>query len=356
MTGRRVTVAIVGCGRIGAQWDAELPRSSFSLTHASAFSRHELASLLAVCDSDPVKAQEAARHWGVRRSYVDARTMFAENAVELAVVATSSAARQPVIDAALAAGVKVLVVEKPLATTLTEAERLVRGIEGAGVKTVVNYSRHWDPSMLDLRRSIGAGEIGRLQRLVGTYGKGLTNNGSHLIDLAGLLCDARPVCARALGSPLEQSESAWSGGEDPAIDAEVDFVDARGSTVRMSMLATDHSAFTVFDLRVFGRDGMCEISRGGRSVTLTSIEADTQYAGYRIPGTPHNLVARGLEAMDAMADEALALALGARQRSSCDVHDAWQVALTVEAVKRSARDGGAWIEVGGIQSTLRGAS
>lgn len=68
-----VRVAIVGCGQIGSRWDAPtftsqadtLPSISSntpaSLTHAAAFTRHEGAEVVAFCDADRTRADEAAR-------------------------------------------------------------------------------------------------------------------------------------------------------------------------------------------------------------------------------------------------------------------------------------------------------
>ncbi|MDP9014352.1 MAG: Gfo/Idh/MocA family oxidoreductase [Pseudomonadota bacterium] len=344
---RAVNVAIIGCGLIGARWDAPPPSRASSLSHAAAFSRHERASLVAVCDPDSAKAEHAAQRWG-GRPYFDATRMFAENRVELAVVATSSTVRWQVIEPALAAGVKVLVIEKPLAATFAESRMLAAAIDAAHVKSVVNFSRRWDPRMHELRVAIGSGELGALQRLIGLYGKGITNNGSHMIDLVGFLCEARPLRARALGSPLDPREAAWSGGADPALDAQVVYENPAGSQFHLTMLGTDQNSFTCFELRVIGQAALCDISRGGRDLRLTSIEGDPDYAGYRIPGMARALPAGALTAMEHMADEALQLALGTLQHPRCDVHSALRTAMTVEAIKRSAGAAGAWVDISSI--------
>lgn len=345
MDAPRLDVAIIGCGLIGAQWDAADTSPAFSLTHAAGFSKHPRARLVAMCDHDPDKARLAAQRWGAAFHFSDPRELFAATRVDIAVVAASSAARWQVIEPALAAGVKVLVIEKPLATTLDESRMLAAAIEAAGARSVINFSRHWDPSMRALRERIRANDMGALQRLVGTYGKGITNNGSHMIDLAAFLCDARPLRARALGSPLDPGEAAWCGGLDRAWDAQVEFERLDGSRIQLTMLATDQSAFTCFELRVFGRNALCEMRKGGRDIVYTAIADDPNYAGYRIPGQPQTQPARALEAMDQMVDEALRLAAGEIDASSCDARNALSTALAVDAINRSAQGDGHWQEI-----------
>jgi predicted dehydrogenase len=341
----RVNVAIIGCGLIGTEWDAQSPECDYSLTHAAAFSKNPRAQLIAVCDQDLNKARRAAQRWGAVHALSNPRQLFSTVPVDLVVIATSSAVRWSVIEPALAAGVKVLVIEKPLATTLAESRRLVAAVDLAGLQSVVNFSRHWDPNMHQLRTQIAAGDLGSIQRLVGTYGKGIGNNGSHMIDLVAHLCNAQPQRARALGSPLDPSESSWSSADDRTWDAQVEFTNPAGEHFHLTMLGTDQHAFTCFELRIIGRQALCELTLGGRRVRVTSVHPDPNFAGYSVPGESQDLPARALEAMDLMADEALRLATGDAISSSCNVHSALRTALTVEAVNRSARSDGQWIDL-----------
>lgn len=339
-----VNVAVIGCGLIGAQWDASAQQPSISLTHAAGFSKHPDARLIAVCDQNRQKAEQAAQRWQAR-PYTDPEHLFAENPVDLVVIATSSAARWSVIATVLAANVKVLVIEKPLASTLAESRKLVAAIDAAGVKTVVNFSRHWDPSMRRLRDKLDRGEFGPIQRIVGTYGKGISNNGSHMIDLVAFLCNAKPIRARSLGSPLDSREALWSGGQDHALDAQVVYANDAGEAFHLTMLGTDQTVFTCFELRVLGSHGIYELAMGGRKLAYIPVRDDPHYAGYTILGEPINLPAGAMEAMDTMADEALQLVLGRIGESSCDVHAALLTALTVETVVVSEKEGGRWIDI-----------
>jgi predicted dehydrogenase len=345
-----VNVAIVGCGLIGTQWDAEAPADAYSLTHANGFGRQPQARLAALCDQDLARARQAAQRWGAAAAFDDPRALFAAQPVDIAVVAASSAARWSVVEPALAAGVKVLVIEKPLATTLAESRRLAQAVAASGVRSIVNFSRRWDPAMRELRERIRSGGLGAIQRFNATYGKGISNNGSHMIDLVGFLCDGEPRRARALGSPLPAGEADWCGGKDRALDAQVEYADAQGRVFQLTMLATDQRAFTAFELRVVGSTGLYDFRRGGRQLAYTPLQPDPNYAGYVVPGEPQPLEARLLESMDRMAAEAVQLAQGTLARSSCDVHSALRTALTVEAINISAQEQERWVDIAALES------
>jgi len=343
-----VRVAIIGCGLIGSRWDMAAATTVAgatppSLTHAAAFSRQAQARIVGFCDADLGKAEQATAAWRCGRAFADPRALLAAEPVDLVVVATASTERSSVIEAALAAGVRTLVIEKPLATTLDESRHLVAALEAHGAVALVNYLRHWDPALTALRARVAAGEMGRLQRLVGLYGKGLSNNGSHMIDLAGLLTGAQPVKVRALGSPLPADEAAWSQGSDTALDAQLLYRQADGTLLQLDLLATDASAYSCFELKLIGRGAQCEIRHGGRTLDWLPVADDPDFAGYRIPGARQSLPGGTLQAMDAMAAEALQLARREISRAHCDARTALATASAVEAIRQSAREGGAWL-------------
>jgi predicted dehydrogenase len=338
----RIRVAIIGCGLIGTEWDRTTPADAPALSHARAFSEHARAQLVAFCDCDRDRARSAAKYWQVAHAYTDSRQLFSEQNIDVAVIAASSAARWAVIEPALAAGVKVLVIEKPLAITLEESRRLVAEMDAAGARSVVNYSRNWDPSMREIKDRIAAGAMGRVQRVVATYGKGICNNASHLIDLTGFLCGSRPVRARALGSPLDVSEADWSKRDERAWDAQVEFIDSTGSSINLTLLGTDQRAFTCFDLRIIGHKSIFELSMGGRRLYWYELQEDPNFEGYVVPAPPVALPSRYLEAMQKMVDEAVRLAAGDINTVSCDAHTALRTALAVESIQRSAQGDGQW--------------
>jgi predicted dehydrogenase len=342
-TSEHIRVAIIGCGLIGTEWDRIAPVDAPTLTHARAFSQNTRALLVALCDRDGDRARSAAKYWQVAHAYTDPRQLFDEQDIDVAVIATSSSARWSVIEPALSAGVKVLVIEKPLAATVEESRRLVTALDATGTRSLVNYSRNWDPSMRELKDRISAGAMSRVQRVVATYGKGICNNGSHMIDLTGFLCSAYPVRARALGSPFHVSEADWSPTGERAWDAQVELIDASGAIINLTLLGTDQRAFTCFELRVIGHKAMFELSMGGRRLNWTELQDDPNFAGYVVPAPAVEVLPRYLEAMQEMADEAVRLAVGDITKVSCDAHSALRTALAVEAIQRSAQRDGQWI-------------
>ena len=99
-----------------------------------------------------------------------------------------------VVDAA-EAGVPGIYCEKPLATTLADADRMLAAVEKSGAKICVNHGRRWDPFWRQAKAMIEDGRIGYFTRLgahLGGEPAMLFRNGTHLVDTVCMFADAAP--------------------------------------------------------------------------------------------------------------------------------------------------------------------
>jgi predicted dehydrogenase len=339
-----VKVAILGCGSIGAELDLSLLNYPYALTHATAFGKNKNCQIVAFCDQNESRAKNASARWIGSRSYINAAKMFVENSIDLIVISTPSKVRLEIIELALSMGIKYFVIEKPLATTLEESEKILDLLNTANAKSVVNFSRRWDYAVDEIRKYMYK-DIGEIQRAIGFYGKGLINNGSHMIDLAANIFNSTPVKARGFNSPLSINESNWSNGYDQAIDAQIVFSNDQQDEFSLNLISTDHTAFTYFNFQIFGSKGIYEYSNGGRDISFKPIVSDPNYLGYKIPGESEKKDTFLLSSFEMMAAEAIDIVLGKIEQSRCDAHCAYKTALTIEAIKKSMLLEGQWINL-----------
>ena len=127
---RMVKVGVIGCGEI-AQW-MHLP----FLTELPGF------RVTAVCDISPRVVEHVGERFGVERRFTDVQALLEHGDVEAAVIATPIHS-DPAIAAAHAG--KHVLVEKPMAFNLAEAEAMVDAAEQAGVTLMVAYMKRYDP-------------------------------------------------------------------------------------------------------------------------------------------------------------------------------------------------------------------
>ncbi|MEG8176945.1 Gfo/Idh/MocA family oxidoreductase [Nocardia terpenica] len=189
---RRLNVGIVGYGLAGAVFHAPLVAAEPRLRVA------------AVVTSSAERAEQARRdHPGVRVAASADALLSDPDALDLVVIATPNRTHAPLAQQALAAGLPV-VVDKPFALTVAEAESVIDEAERAGLPLTVFQNRRWDSDFRTVRRLIDEGRLGTVRRFesrferwrpvskggwreVGAADDGagiLYDLGSHLVDQA----------------------------------------------------------------------------------------------------------------------------------------------------------------------------
>jgi predicted dehydrogenase len=136
--------------------------------HARAVIEHPGAELVAASNwREPSLAKLAARH-GIPRTTTDWRELAADPAVDAAVIGTPNALHAPQAVAFLEAGKHVLV-EKPMARNLGEADAMLAAAGRSGARLMVAHCWRFHDDVLALRARVAAGELGEVVKTRG-YG------------------------------------------------------------------------------------------------------------------------------------------------------------------------------------------
>lgn len=144
----RLRVGVVGCG----YWGPNLIRN----LNACPATR-----VVMVCDRDPGRLERARALAPWARAADEAEQVLADPEVEAVVIATPPATHGRIGALALSAGKHVLL-EKPLATSVREAEELVKLADRRGLTLMVDHVFLFSPAVRAIKSLLDAGELGRL--------------------------------------------------------------------------------------------------------------------------------------------------------------------------------------------------
>ena len=156
-------------------------------------------SLASVVTSNPERAEQArGAHPGVE-VLPDADALFgAAGSHDLVVVAAPNREHVPLGLAVVEAGLH-LVVDKPLAANVGDAQRLADAAAAGGVVASVFHNRRWDGEFLTLRRLVAEGSLGDLVRVESRFDRWRPHvdqskwrEGSAPEDAGGVLFDLGP--------------------------------------------------------------------------------------------------------------------------------------------------------------------
>ena len=121
-----------------------------------------------ISTSSRASAHAAAQRIGAQQSFDSALELIASPEIDVIHVCTPNDLHAELSLAAMAAG-KPVICEKPLATTLADAELLTEAAHAAGVPTAVPFAYRFYPTIREIRSRIQAGEAGDLLLLHGSY-------------------------------------------------------------------------------------------------------------------------------------------------------------------------------------------
>ncbi len=212
----KVSCAVAGLGRIGSSLEKDALREK-PCTHTGAIAGNPDCVLSAGCDIKPEARERFLEDWGhlsPKPEVFDSVDELLEDAVpQILVAATYPESHYRIVKKAAAAGVPVIVCEKPLADTL-RAARKIAALHRRGAATVlVNHERRYSSDYLAVRQAVSEKRYGRLISVRGTLYFGRTarhkdvllHDGTHLVDIINFLVEA------ASGQPARGSTA-----RDPA--------------------------------------------------------------------------------------------------------------------------------------------
>lgn len=143
-------VAVIGAGSMG-------------LNHLRVLRDIPGVILAAVADSDPVVAKNLGHTYGIR-SYTNHGDLLAAEKLDAVTIAAPTTLHHLIAVDVMAAGCHLLV-EKPLATTVAEAEDLVRRAGDAHRLLAVGHVERYNPAIRELKRRLKEGQGGRIFQL-----------------------------------------------------------------------------------------------------------------------------------------------------------------------------------------------
>lgn len=175
-------VALVGCGKTADM-------------HISAIQRLDTAQTVAVCDIEPLMAEQLAARYGIPKCYNNFDEMLAVERPDVVHITTPPQSHFDLALDALDAGCH-LFVEKPVAPDSLQAARLIEQVEAHSKKLAIAYTYHFDPAARRLRHLVQDGAMGELVHmevffgydLNGPFGTPILSDRNHWVhDLPGKL-------------------------------------------------------------------------------------------------------------------------------------------------------------------------
>lgn len=201
MTASSLRAGVIGAGAIGQRG------------HIPGF-RAANVEVVAICDTNLSRAQDAAQRFSIPNAYADYRELLARPDIDVVSIGLPNMLHAQVTIDALNAGKHVLC-EKPMTTSAALAEQMIAAARRAGRILSVNQHMRFERTAQAMKDIVATGALGRVylaeskwirQQGIPGYGSWFTNKdlagagalfdiGVHMLDLILYLLDFPDVCA-----------------------------------------------------------------------------------------------------------------------------------------------------------------
>ena len=279
MANKTYRVGIIG-GReiaVGAPQEAPTPplQNEIFHSHAASLSQVPRAEIAGFCDHHPELLDRIKQTWGSRwpdaHFYTDYKEMLDKEDLDILTVATPDTTHAAMTIDGANAGVKAVFCEKPMATSLEDADRMIQVCEQKGVVLTIDHHRRWSPLYHRVRDEIRAGTIGQLGTIVATLGgpNAMLFHNDHILDAICFFAESEPTQVFA---HLEEGFEDWDrykgdGGKRRESEPGASGLIVFDNGVR-ALYGGVKNTFKMFSLQLSGPDG--EIYVNDRTAHLTT--------------------------------------------------------------------------------------
>ena len=178
----RYRAAIIGCGRIGCGFKDDHRRKNLVYGHAQSYDAVADTTLVGVSDTDGLKLETSAKKFNVP-GYTNYEDMLREEEPHVVSICTPPHTHCDIIQACLKYGVRAIYCEKPIDSSAEKAEEAIAACAEKNVLLAVNHQRRFGKFHQLFARAVQSGVIGEIQQISVNYVAGISNTGTHFIDL-----------------------------------------------------------------------------------------------------------------------------------------------------------------------------
>ena len=250
-------VGVIGCGSMGR-------------AHAQGYRQVPGCRIVAGTEMDPERSEQFVRAFGAERMYTDYREMLERERLDLISVCTWPTTHCEITVAAAEERPQGIMCEKPLAVSLSEADRMLEACRSNGVALATGHQHRFDAQAIRAKEWIEAGRIGDPVMFWGHCSLDLMNNGTHVLDMIHYFNGDRPA-AWVMGQIDCRSHKKGQANhpdmvvEDAAI-GEIRYVNGLRATIELGAFAPQDYQF-----HLFGSEGIIDVNvPGGPPVRLLS--------------------------------------------------------------------------------------
>jgi predicted dehydrogenase len=263
---KKIQCAVIGCGRIGCSFD-DFPNNKTIETHAGSYFKNSKTNLVALCDIDESKLKQYGKKFSVSELFTNPDDLFKNVPLDCISICTHADTHLSIVRSAVNHGIKTIFLEKPISNSLKNSFEILKICKKNNVLLLIDHQRRFDPFFINLRNFVNT-KLGKIQMINITYGGGIVNTGTHIIDLL------RYFFGNIDYVDAKNSENFSGNLLDPNIDAKIVFK----NKIICFLHALDLSNFGFLEMQIFGSQAVLRIDLTNNEISYFEISKKSNLA------------------------------------------------------------------------------
>jgi predicted dehydrogenase len=266
-------VLIIGCGNIAGGFDKTLSPTQLPCTHAGAYSRDQRFQIIACVDPNETVRKNFAKQWNIKHHFASLDDIADKNFYfDVISICSPTNFHYNDILRSITLKPKLIFCEKPITKSVAKTQLLIENCEQNDILLAVNYTRRWDPSILNLKQHIQNNSYGILRSVSGYYNKGILNNGSHLIDLLEYLVDEiNPVHVLSGHIDYQQDDKTY-----PVL-----FL-SKNKQIPIQFITAHADDYSLVEMEFIFSEVIIRMEQGGLRWSKRLVSDSQRFSGYKV--------------------------------------------------------------------------
>ena len=330
---KKIDVCLIGPGRIGMTLELDKLRKK-PATHFGMWLKNKNANLVAVSDVDLKKSKIAKKLKPSILFYTDYKKMIFETKPQIVSISTWKNSHYKITSDCIKLGVKVIVLEKPLANNIQQSKLLIDLIKKKKTKVLINHRRRYDDEIIKLTKLIKKGIIGEILQVSSHYVYGLLTTGTHLVDTL-----------RMLLVPIAGEVSHVTGFNNhfkshiPIDDKNYDGFLIFKNGLKASFQSHNIKNYDIFDFHIYGSKGKILITSIGRRILNYKIIKSPEHTGFIELNHNSKKLCKSSPRpqFEKLSENAINCLNSKKTQPLCSAHDSYIDMLIINGIIKSAK-------------------
>ena len=249
----RLKWACIGIGKFSPQRGGV---NAIAYAHAEAMKRNAGDfELVAGASLEQENLDDFSREYP-SRGYLDMNELFAKERLDGCTISTWAPAREEHVMAAIRAGVRNILIEKPLSLAMDAADRMKEAADRAGARLFVNFQRRYGRPFERAKEAVRDGRLGKIVSVdLAQPCSNALDFGPHFVN-AALFILGNPAPKAVFAGAEGLGSVPWHGMKvESRMTATIYLADG----TRLDYSAMPENSWDAPAIRVNGANGFCEI-------------------------------------------------------------------------------------------------